>query len=559
MKKAVFFLFLMMSTTLVMADDVTPSEAQQMAVDFLQKHKGIDARRAPELASCLTLTGQVSGLYVFNIANNGGYVIVSNDDCALPILGYADKGNLDLNNIPDNMRAWLQGYADQIAWAKENSVPRSAKRSAKRAEGENIEPFVQTKWNQGDPYNRLCPDFFTYGKCVTGCVATAMAQAMYYTASKSDWKPEATLENIPDYDCLTRWNNLGQIHVTGVAEGTAFDWDNMLTEYELVYDHQMGGMVATCTEQQATAVATLMMACGASVNMDYANSNAGGSNASLSNVPSALKSYFGYHEKTTWLKRSDFNDVNWHTLVYHELSNGRPVLYGGQSTGGGHAFVLDGYKFEDDEDYYHVNWGWGGKSDDYFTLSALDPEEQGFGGSSDKSGFNFDHDAVFGIDLSSADVELADVTSKVIDININSVTITPERPVVNEKVTFTVNVTNGSDEVFNNSLGLINQATNKWLDFRAFEIPANETVDCVFEFIPEEAGEMIIWIMKPAGGSQFTSNWNEIVTIYSEADGIQDVKIDAKVEGQYYDLQGRRIDHPVKGVYLLNGKKVVIK
>jgi hypothetical protein len=134
------------------------------------------------------------------------------------------------------------------------------------------------------------------------------------------------------------------------------------------------------TGDAADAVATLMKVCGASVGMDYSTAINGGSTSSGANIPNALKNYFTFISPTaTIAERSQYSYRNWIDLIYNELSQGRAIIYSGQSTGGGHTFVCDGYQ---DEDYFHINWGWGGKSDSFFKLSALDSKQQGIGGSS---------------------------------------------------------------------------------------------------------------------------------------------------------------------------------
>lgn len=169
-------------STIMMADDVTPEEALQQATQFVQNRvaRGNGPRLAPGIQPKLTLASRVSDLYVFNVGSDAGFIIVSNDDCAVPILGYSDSGSFDANNIPDNMRAWLQGYADEIAWAKANHVKPAANAPMKAALGNKVDPLLTTHWDQGTPYNDLCP-LSGDKRTVTGCVATAMAQVMYYT------------------------------------------------------------------------------------------------------------------------------------------------------------------------------------------------------------------------------------------------------------------------------------------------------------------------------------------------------------------------------------------
>lgn len=122
MKRLLFCICAMMTVVIALAEDVTPAEALKQATQFVQNRiaSGQHSRRAVGTQAQLTQTGKVSGLYVFNVDNNGGFVIVSNDDRTEPVLGYSDSGSFDPANMPENMRAWLQGYADEIAWLKEH-------------------------------------------------------------------------------------------------------------------------------------------------------------------------------------------------------------------------------------------------------------------------------------------------------------------------------------------------------------------------------------------------------------------------------------------------------
>ena len=197
---------------------------------------------------------------------------------------------------------------------------------------------------------------------------------MYYHRFNS---VTATTATIPAYDCKKNWTSsgetLGHIHVDAIPAGSFIDWDNMLDSYD--------GSTTTIQQQ---AVANLMKYCGAAVQMDYADAWNGGSGAYSSDVPEALKNYFNYSEATVLKKRSSYTSNNeWDDLIYSELASSRPVYYSGSNNSGGHAFVCDGY---DGNGYYHINWGWSGTSNGNFLLSALDPHEQGTGGSS--AGYN---------------------------------------------------------------------------------------------------------------------------------------------------------------------------
>ena len=368
-----FLLLALLLSAVASANPITWEQAQQNALSFLQE-KGksitISSLRHAQLRSGSTTP---ESYYVFNIGNNDGYVIAAGDDCAPAILGYAESGYIDMDSLPANMKDWLEEYAQQIQFMRENGYSPS-KAPTLTSNYSAISPLLTTTWDQTDPYNQNCPDFFGYGKSVTGCVATAMAQVMYYHRANS---VAQTTAQIPAYDCRTLWLNgsdtLGHIHVDAIPAGSPIDWDNMLDSY---------GSSATTTQKQA--VANLMKYCGGAVQMNYANAWSGGSGAYSEDVPTALKTYFNYSNETVLKNRSSYstNDA-WESLIYNELSNSRPVYYSGRNSSGGHAFVCDGY---DGSGYYHINWGWSGTSDGFFLLTALDPYEQGTGGSS--SGYN---------------------------------------------------------------------------------------------------------------------------------------------------------------------------
>ncbi len=152
-----------------MAGEVTEQEALQTAQQFLQgrtfgeKH----LRRA-----ATSNTFAQDAFYVFNADGNNGFVIVSADDRTLPILGYADAGHLDMNNLPENAAYWLKDYAQQI-----KSLSSQVSLAAPyRAPGTTVvPPLMKCHWDQDDPYNKQCPKD-SKGQCYTGCVATAMAQ-----------------------------------------------------------------------------------------------------------------------------------------------------------------------------------------------------------------------------------------------------------------------------------------------------------------------------------------------------------------------------------------------
>jgi hypothetical protein len=462
-RKVLFLLFLMaFNIASVWAEELSKEQAQLLAEQFAAAHQN---RKSPP---DVTAAGQVNGLYVFNIANDGGFVIVSNDDATTPILGYGDHGNIDTDNLPDNMRAWLKGYADEIAWLKANGTPGAGGTKAPRRVGshktDDIAPLITTTWNQGTPYNNLCPEYEAGTHCVTGCVATAYAQVMYYTETVT----HNNATTVTTADILGYTTRNGKHTLPTITAGATIDWSGMIASYNGDY-----------TEEQADDVAYMMLVCGCAVQMNYDAS----SGAYTRDVTTALKGYFGYAETTRYVNRSCYTYANWTDLIYNELSQGRPVVYGGQGTDGGHAFVCDGYMY-DDGDLFHINWGWGGMSDGYFVLSVLNPDEQGIGGSATSSAYNRGQEAVIGIQKVGDKGTVLDVpTTEPNSLTINSITLSHGTIALGESVNVTVNVTNNSTtNVYDGEIALSGIRGGGM-----FVIPAEGNMDCVITVTPTAA------------------------------------------------------------------------
>lgn len=509
-------LFLTLSVTLsliMMAGNVTPEQAREQAAQFMTNHlaKGRHARLAPSQPVKMAMPIQLEGLYLVNMDDNNGFVIVSNDDRTDAILGYSDSGSLDPDNMPDNMRAWLQGYADQIKWINEHGITAKA---SHRAAKTPIAPLVQTHWNQGAPYNNKVStiEYYTSTGAVTGCVATAMAQVMYYTANKAGLSTSYTLDATESYT-----SNGKSIPV--VPAYTELNWDQMRTEYTYSYNSETNRYdIPDFTSDEANAVATLMQACGAAVKMNYADRYNGGSSANSRKVPDALKRYFGYDESTKYKDRTLYTYTNWINMIYHELAEERPVYYCGQSSGGGHAFICDGYE---GEDYFHINWGWGGTSDSYFKLSVLNPYEQGIGGSSSNDGYDYQQGAIVGIQLKGGTGTVLEVVSN-IDLTLNSISASKTSMTTDETVEITINLTNNSPDDYDGEIGLfytINASSNSLGNGEMFLIPAGEAKDCVVEFKPKRTGTYQITAFRPLGEGNYSTINNSIYASVKVTEG----------------------------------------
>lgn len=364
MKRRLLLLFVLFSMAFwSVAERIDVATARKIAENVAASNTGGLRSASSELSliyaaapgqekNALRSTGAVDGAadyFVFNIGANKGFVIVSGDDRAYPVLGQSDEGTFEPDNLPENLRAMLAYYQNQISWAERNDVIPSADVQAEwgrylagslRSSGEEV-LYETAHWSQGDPYNRKTP-IINGQHAVTGCVATAWAIAMKY----NEWPVAANSE--------TRVNTYWQQPVEYPQQ---YDWDNMLMEYNR----------GQYTDEQADAIATLMWNIGANVDMNY---GVDGSGASSSSAAQKAVEVFGYSKKCRYLSKSDYRWSEWKSILRNELDEKRIVLYSGSNSDGGHAFVCDGYK---DGEAFHINWGWG-NSHGYYLLTALDPD-----------------------------------------------------------------------------------------------------------------------------------------------------------------------------------------
>lgn len=367
-------------------------------------------------------TQEENQFYVYENANGEGWVMVAANDIAHPILAYSDEGQFRFDNQPSNVKCWLGKYNKQIKQAEENGVlateevtqewKQLRKGTGIRKGTPVVAALIKTKWDQDDPYWNLCPMTGSSHDCYTGCVATAMAQVMYY------WKWPVTGTGSYSYSTET----LG-LSASADFANTTYDWDNMLEKYNGYYPEGSGTWttsgVPSPTTAQKNAVATLMYHCGVAVEMDYNVASAGGSGAQtiypnasqtyLKCAANALWNNFGYKQST--LKcyyrpggygYSAVSNTNWHNYLKTELDAARPIMYAGADSEGGHSFICDGYDDTTPTRKYHFNWGWSGYCDGYYDVDNLVP---GTGGSGSGNGnYNDDQDIIVGIIPDKPDV-----------------------------------------------------------------------------------------------------------------------------------------------------------
>lgn len=334
------------------------------------------AKAAPRMSVSSAVSPSATCYYVFANGEDKGFTIVSGDDRMPEVVGYSAQGTYDPDHLPANYVGFMKAYQETVEALLKGDAQVSGGLAevrqwrAERAGSAAVAPLLGgIKWNQGAPYNNMCPLYDGTNRSVTGCVATAMAQVMMYYQYPKELKTTIKAYNTQTYG----------IQIPEISSGATYDWDNMLPDYSK----------SDYSSAQADAVAKLMYHCGAAVKMDYGPS-------SRANVtPAILATYFGYDADLMQdLTRTVFTLQQWMTLIDNELKAKRPILYSGQASDEGHEFVCDG---SDGKGLYHINWGWGGYQDGYFDLTILQPTKGGAGSGSAVDGYNRNCSMIIGI------------------------------------------------------------------------------------------------------------------------------------------------------------------
>lgn len=346
---------------------VSKEKANAVANAFLSKSTKTNRLSRRSQLKSLTLAHKHRNIHLFRHGDDG-FIVIAADDRAYPVLAYSDSGFRD-GQLPDNVDYWLGTYSAAIQSAIDSNAVASAEvaeawTNALDASGSitTVAPLITTRWNQSPYYNALCPlDAESGSRAVTGCVATAMAQIIHY------------------HEHPTRGYGFHSYDY-GKFDSITADFDHTTYRYSFMPDQ----LTDKSSSDTIDAVATLMLHCGVSVQMQYGLDESGaysldyGSGNGYS-AEAAFRNYFGYDPALRGLRRNDYPypyGTYWQDTIKAELDAGRPVYYAGQSAAGGHAFVCDGYSTDD---FFHFNWGWGGMFDGNFRLDALNPGTGGTG------------------------------------------------------------------------------------------------------------------------------------------------------------------------------------
>ena len=381
--------------------------------------------RAPRRSAA---SQEQSYYYVFNADGGQGFVIVSGDDRTEQILGYSDQGAFDAAQLPEPVANFLQSYADQIKHLDDigyTVAPERLKAPKQYNTRHAVAPLLKCRWGQGWPYNTHCPLYDGQNRAVAGCSAISLGQVMSFFK----W-PKQLKNDIQPYT-----DGKGNHH-EGMPAGTTFDWDNIKDYYD-----------GNATQEEVDAVGKFVYAVGTMLQSSFGASTG----ASTTGHAEDLVKIFDYDDGVWTARRANYSIEEWAELFYQEVAAGRPVCYTGRSTGGGHAFALDGY---DGEGLYHINWGWNGACDGYYRLEVLAPgADAGTGASLTTDGYVLTNNAYLSL---HAPDEYSAIKQTTLNLT------TSARTLDDETKTLGVKYTNGTGRqyVFDMSAAIIDEDGN---------------------------------------------------------------------------------------------------
>ncbi len=550
-KKLLLLLFLGVSSLPITARQRTLSEMQNEAQSVLT----ISGARAQTGGNALQVIKQKEMLTV--LGNGSQFAIIANDDAYRAVVGYAD-GTYTANN------STLTWFIDAVNEAMVSEVSVGVMHRTSVAPDASkfkiyVEPLLQTTWSQREPYNNLCPKTSSGSDYPSGCVATALSQIMKYHAYPTNGIGEKQYSFKPA-------DGVGELLYANFG-ATTYEWDKMLDNY----------VSGSYSDEEANAVATIMLHCGVSVEMNYTTS---GSGAYSSEACNGLVKFFGYNANIGIVYRDYYSLEQWMDMVYAELNEQRPIYYAGSDNSrGGHAFVIDGY---DATGLVHVNWGWGADGGNgYFDITLLNPTGYQFSGG---------QNMLLGIDLPTADIayeshlvsDYAMTVSKMgvlLNVNVgqsiwnlNGDAWEGELAVVLEgggqtyelskgNVSKTANLYNVLSNTSPSIGGMLKLPTGiADGNYRLF-VGARNSRDSRWQLVRRSKEQVNCYLATISNGaissltSETDDTWRGTVT------GISGVELDAiDSSARYFDLSGRKVsDTNRPGIYIRNGQKIIIK
>lgn len=364
MKRLINCILLFLVTTVsihAVAENVSVNAAREVANAFIKTHakSSPGSFRAPAMADILLTHTEKSDqvadancYYIFNISG-GGFIIISGDNRAIPVLAYNDNGQIDMNNLPAPLRDLLEIYKNAVdnLLTHQLTTPVSFNQSLTDPVI-IVEPMTRTRWSSQEPFYNQTP-MLNGNHSKVGCAGVAMSQISYF------WQYPVVCDSLPSY-----WSSKLSAYVPALPS-TTFDYSKMALSY-CYWDLETGKLIQEVyTDEQAEEVAKLCRYCGQAIKMNYSPSSSGPTTSQVVGMKT-----LGFNPKLKTLSRSKYDAESWHSMIREELLAGRPVMYTayGPTTSIGHVFILDGCN---NEDYFHINMGWNGVADGWYLLDSV--------------------------------------------------------------------------------------------------------------------------------------------------------------------------------------------
>lgn len=499
--KTLYSLFLFVLPLFLYAVPVSEPAARLVASNFYRNQNGSEAQQILLREHYHTTLTQRPVYYIYQMGANNGYVIVSGDDQAFPIIGYALKGKYVTQNQPEHFAKWILKFRDELIYIIENDIPATPEISGAWTKLLNnqalnpitlhnrpVNPLLQLGWDQGQFYNALCPFNTQYNaRTVTGCVATAMAMVLKY------------------------WNYPTQ--GTGFSSYNTQQYGTLSANYgNTTYNYaNMPNQVMSANND----VATLMYHCGVAVEMTYGVAQTGGSMAyvcvaaSPPNSPCserAYEQYFGFDTGLEGVLKQNYTDANWIATLKAELDAQRIIQYAGIGSGGGHTWICDGY---DNNNFFHMNWGWSNNNDGFFNLNALNPGNLGTGGGT--GGFNSNQQAIIGIKPATGGGQQVQPGNLALQ---SSMSVSPNPIDFLQSFTVQANIKNTTNSIFQGEIAAAlfrqdNTIVDIIYNYTNVSIPANGTTGNLLFYTPGMLATpgtyQISLFFRPTGG-----NWTAV-------------------------------------------------
>lgn len=341
-------LFVLFLQGVVVGTPMSQDVALNRALRWMQSNP-VMSKASPESLSIEEFPNIGSGYSVYVVQlSPKGYLVLNSDDRLPLLVSFSSDSYVDLTDDPQNaFRAMLLNYCarmeKELAQLTSTLPLVTTMGDAPMGESELYGPFLETSWNQSDPYNLFCPTV-TGGlsgyndRAPVGCVPTAIAQVLnfhrwpYYGRGSSSYTDSS--------------GSATGLHSAVYSD--AYDWGNMQSAHS-----------SSDPQINQEAVAELMFELGVAAGVDYEADGTGGSVETLGNQ---LAEHFFFESVDSF-----YSSATLIAPMEVDLRAGFPCVISIP----GHAVVADGLMVDGGVTTYHINYGWGGQNNGWFTSAGI--------------------------------------------------------------------------------------------------------------------------------------------------------------------------------------------